>query len=395
MRTLDYSTSSYVGDYEAWQRGLGLRLNPFAHLEASADPLLGEYMVAHEAFAIAWQEAPSFVFAPAGGGKTAMRLYTSRICWGSLSGSVFPISHVLSDAPSSSTITTRAETYDHRPQILRQAAVGLLIGAAFHPERFLDIGHSCWLHLIRFLRRELPGSLDHYVSILQSEQSPTTLALLLDRTLLLPEQPPSALLQRLCAVLRTDASENSVDLPLQARFDDLIDLLRTRLHFRAVFLLLDGIDALPETANDCGLALPWLDSLMSQAATWLNMKVFVKGFLPRDCKHVVAPKAAAMIPSMSLAELEWTPPLLAEVLHRRVYVASSGSFGSLDAISSPALRDVETLLAREALPLPREVILLAGRVLYEAFGRHAERLEDSDIAMAQSWYQKQTRTRNR
>lgn len=102
-----------------------------------------------------------------------------------------------------------------------------------------------------------------------------------------------------------------------------------------------------------------------------------------------------MIPSISLAELEWTPPLLAEVLHRRVYVAGSGSFGSLDAISSPALRDVETLLVREARPLPREVILLAGRVLYEAFGRNAERLEDSDIAVALSWYQKQAQIPNR
>ena len=394
VRTLDYSNSSYVGDYEAWQRRLGLRFNPFVHLEASTDPLLGEYMVAHEAFAIAWQEAPSLVFAPAGGGKTAMRLYTSHICWGSLGGSIFPIPHVLSDAPSSPTISTLDETYDHRPQILRQAAVGLLIGAAFHPERFLGMDRSSWLLLIRFLRRELPGSLDHYVSILQTEQSPLTLASILDRTLRLPEQPPPVLLQRLCDALRDDPPEEPVDLPLQARFDALIELLRIRLHFRAIFLLLDGIDALPETANDSGLALPWLDTLMNQAAAWLNANVFLKGFLPRSLKHTVVPRAAAFIPSMSMAELEWTPPLLAEVLHRRVYVASSGSFGSLDAISSPALRDVETLLAREALPLPREVILLAGRVLYEAFSRNAERLEDADIAMALSWYQKQARTPN-
>ncbi|MGB4804128.1 MAG: hypothetical protein WBV59_15820 [Anaerolineae bacterium] len=392
MRTLNDSNDTFEGEFEAWQRRLGFRFNPFGCLEASTDSFLGEYMVAHDAFAIAWQEVPSLIFAPAGGGKTAMRLYTTRICWSSLGGTVFPIPYVFSDMPYSAVISTLDGTHDHRPQILRMAAVALLIGAAYHPERFLDLDRSYWRHLIHFLRRELPGSLDYYVSVLETELLPAVLASLLDRTLLLNEQPSPALLRQLCHALHDGLSEHPLDLPLQARFDDLIDLLRNGLGFRAIFLLLDGIDALPETSNDSVLASAWLDSLIAQATDWLNERILLKGFLPKSLMSAVALNVAAVMPSMRVAELTWTPPLLAEVLRRRVYVASGGNFGSLDAVSSPALRDIETMLVRVAHPLPREVVLLAGRVLYESYrrnNRESERLEAADVEMALSWYQKQ------
>ncbi|MBK8050168.1 MAG: hypothetical protein IPK16_25535 [Anaerolineales bacterium] len=70
------------------------------------------------------------------------------------------------------------------------------------------------------------------------------------------------------------------------------------------------------------------------------------------------------------------------MIRRRAYVATDGDFGSLDAISSPELRDVETTLARIPKPLPRELIWLVNQLLYVAAQRtdgELLRLEQDDV----------------
>src|SRR5262249_41391223 len=109
------STLSYP-----WLCELGLRFDPFQHQEASADPHLGDYLVGLETFAVAWDEAPAFVFAPAGGGKTAMRIYATRACWSGIGGShPFPIPYTLSNHPITSRPPSPAE---HQHMIVRAGA---------------------------------------------------------------------------------------------------------------------------------------------------------------------------------------------------------------------------------------------------------------------------------
>jgi hypothetical protein len=84
--------------------------------------------------------------------------------------------------------------------------------------------------------------------------------------------------------------------------------------------------------------------------------------------------------------------MLAELLRKRIYVASGGEFDSLDAISSPDLRDVETLLATAVTPLPRELLILVRRVLFAYVHRtHTATtyLEPVDIDSALAWYRTQ------
>jgi hypothetical protein len=71
-----------------------------------------------------------------------------------------------------------------------------------------------------------------------------------------------------------------------------------------------------------------------------------------------------------------------------VYVAAEGAFGSLDAIASPGLRDVETILAKAVLPLPREVLVLTRRVLEEHVRREGSqgRIQEEDVDVAIQWY---------
>ncbi len=77
------------------------------------------------------------------------------------------------------------------------------------------------------------------------------------------------------------------------------------------------------------------------------------------------------------------------MLRRRIYVGTQGSAGSLDAYSSPGLRDVETMIVQHARPLPREVLVLLRRAL-GAWGVRTQPnsapLDETDIQSAIHWY---------
>lgn len=45
-----------------WLNHFGFRFDPFGHGEASRDPNLNRYLIGHEAFSVAWSEAPSMIY---------------------------------------------------------------------------------------------------------------------------------------------------------------------------------------------------------------------------------------------------------------------------------------------------------------------------------------------
>jgi hypothetical protein len=121
----------------------------------------------------------------------------------------------------------------------------------------------------------------------------------------------------------------------------------------------------------------------------------VKGFLPSETEQAFVASAPGIASVVRRARLDWTAPMLAELIRRRVYVASGGEFGSLDAVCGPELRDVETALIK-ALPararLPREALVLVRRVMHEYAQRPkaaAGRLASDDIDAAIRWYKTQ------
>ena len=80
---------------DRWLTDAGFRFNPFVYLDASVDPHLSAYLVEHQAFATLWGDWPALTFAPAGGGKTALRVQIMRSCWsGPDTDHPFPISYV-------------------------------------------------------------------------------------------------------------------------------------------------------------------------------------------------------------------------------------------------------------------------------------------------------------
>jgi hypothetical protein len=370
---------------------LGFRFDPFQHLDAAKDHHLGEYIVGHEAAAIAWHYTPAFVYAPAGGGKTTLRVYTTQTCWNALGlFHPFPIFY-RPQFFAADELPFPAERY--LTEILQAAATDLLLALAYHPAQFLQLEPMAQRSLRSLFEFYLPAPLSRYLAILGESASPVVLRSVLDRLDFgLPDLPPAELLQTMVQQLQRLSPDERWQRQLPAQqFAGITSLLLSALGFSAIYLLVDGIDAFPSTYDASDLAARWMADLLTLAEGWPDSRIFIKGFLPQELEPLLESKPARGVRACSVAHLRWPADLLAEVVRRRVYAASGGQFGSLDALAEPGLRDLETRLARSVYPLPRELILLVQRMLacylQRLQGRSGD-LREEDLHSALQWYER-------
>jgi hypothetical protein len=362
-----------------------MRFDPFGPLDAASDPRLGEYLVGHKVFARVWGDWPSWVFAPPGGGKTALRMRTAQACWvGQEINRPFPIPYI---PPFLSWGHASPSLDDHLAALARAGTVALLLALAHRPHWLFRLDDRARRTVRDILDWNLPGPLSGYLDMCHQAGSLRPLRETLDSTFVLPDPPDGSTLRRWCDVLDTTPDGNSPPAPM-ARWDGLCELLLDTLGFRSIYVLLDGLDAAPETIADTQAMVDCLASLMSLVGDWAERQVFVKGFLPVEARVPLADRFTPVFTPAHTATIHWTPALLAEVIRRRVYVASEGAFGSLDAVASPALRDVETILAKAVLPLPREILVLTLRMLEGHVWREGSsgRIQEQDVDVAIQWY---------
>lgn len=364
---------------------LGFVFNPFERLEASNDPYLSGYLIGHDMFSVAWETAPAALFAPPGGGKTAMRIYTLRACWKQEGQRrKFPISY---DLPFFANLADLTSLEAHQTAIAAAAATDLLLACAYRPDLYLSLTVPRRLNLLSLLRAALPISLEYALTILDESGDAQQLSEHLDRTYRLPDPPFQEVVKGLCKAMLGDLEDASGDLwSGVAQFEALLAFIREDLGFDAVLLLLDGVDGGGLRPEDAQTQFDVIAPLLHQSAEWSTMNLFLKAFLPFELDDYVSAQAKEFYRGSLRAEIQWDVPKLAEILRRRVYVASQGRFGSLDALSSPALRDVETLIASRARPLPREAIQFAGMVLENYLEREGEYVEPEDITTAEQQY---------
>jgi hypothetical protein len=193
----------------------------------------------------------------------------------------------------------------------------------------------------------------------------------------------------LCAALR-EIPPDTDRPPVTERWQQLIEILLTTLGVESIYLLVDGADAYPETSSDPRAALVWLKPLLDQAHEWAKSRVFLKLFLPIELYDVLWQSYASLLTfPAKFAKIDWNHKRLAEVLAARLRIASTGEFNSLDALCTPALRGLDRELAKIASPtIPREVLVLAGRVLLEHVRRPGadDLLELEDLKATEEWY---------
>ena len=362
---------------------LGFVFNPFERLEASNDPYISGYLIGHDLFSVAWEKSPAALFAPAGGGKTAMRIYTLRACWkhdGQLRK--FPISY---DLPLFANLGTLTSLAAHKMALATASASDLLLVCAYQPDLYLDLPSARRADLLSLFQQALPLDLSYSLSILEETGLPAELSTRLDRTYSLPDSPSPETVMAFSHQAHQDlASIGPQVLSPDSLFNQLCTFILEDLNFESVFILIDGVDGDGAQAGNLTAQFACIEPLLDQAYEWAGRHIYLKFFLPLELQSLVAENNFSR--HAMRAGITWDVPGLAEILRRRVYVASQGRFGSLDALSSPALRDVETLIAGRARPLPREAIALAGIVLQHYLERRGEYLEPEDISKAEQKY---------
>lgn len=374
-----------------WLDHFGFRFNPFEHIEASRDPNLNRYLIGHEAFSVAWSESPSMIYSPPGGGKTALRIYTSRACWTGGGGyQPFPIHYHLPHYFKSGDFST---VEDHLEQIVHSGAHALFLAFAYYPLIFIRSSPSLQRQLAQFIFTWIP-KIDFYLDVLREGQ-PDDVAGQLDSSYKLHQASDPTLLPLLLDMLTKYHQEEQApaSLSIQKVFERMVNWITNDLGFRAVYLLLDGVDGFPELASSPGFAAESLAQLFAKAPDWTALHVFVKGFLPQEIRSHLQERLGKHWSAFSQVDLKWDAALLAEMLRRRVYAATEGEFASLGAVSAlPSGQDLELELARAVNPLPREALTLVRQVLFEyetRWGRNptaAKQIQNEDIENGIAWY---------
>jgi len=363
-------------------------------LDASVDAQLPEYLVAHDKFEAIWRDGVSFLFAPAGGGKSAFRVRLAQASRAEEDGRrVFPVVYML---PESVVLADESERLDaHLREIRRAAASELFLHLAHRPYEFLDLDDVARRTVRYLLEESLPRPLEHLLEQLEPRAGLNPEARL--RALAQSYDPGAVWLnppsEKSLTEFRRALAETPLSEPGGAPGDLLepwLDLLLNTLRFEAVYLLVDGVDAYPETINNSGYALALIKPLLDQAKGWEERRLFVKAFLPIETKSAVQEVYPLLTSPRNTVIIRWTRDLLTEMLRRRVAAATGTAPASLDMISAPGFRGVDLLVVNAVNPLPREVLAFTSRMLHAMQQRTGGtgKLSREDFEAARQWYER-------
>jgi hypothetical protein len=380
IETIHRETNPISEKVQDWLSQVGLgEVNPFEHLDAGADPDLSKYLVRHDVFRIIWDDYPSLLFAPAGGGKSAFRVRLTYACRvGEDERRVFPIPYLAPELTASSLD-------EHLEAILKSAAQELFLALVYRPARFEALNGIGRLKVRRALDQNAPGLLRYYLPQVERAGGLTPLVeAFAPSAAHLPAPPSPYEVRALCAALERMPSPTDIP-PVSQRFQDLLDLLLNILDFNAVYLLVDGVDAFLETVFDPTQAVAMLNPLLEQMRAWSEQGLYLKCFLPLELRSIWPDE---LTKRAKFATITWGREGLIDVLHARLRTASRGAFDSLDAISAPSLRNAEVELL-DIIPLiPRELLVLINRVIEEHVQRAGPTgaLEPEDVRAAKAQY---------
>ncbi len=390
LEEVEYVPYTHLTRKEQWlQEEFGLQFDPFQHLDGGADPNLPDYLIDHGAFARLWGDWCSFLFAPPGGGKTAFRVRLARACRVGQDGrQIFPI---LFCPPRPQVEGESADEDTYFTALLHATGAGLLLQLSYQPYRFLNLSPDQRSEIRWALEGNLPAPLHYYLSQLQDAGSLSPLTETFDPTASeLPAEPYPSTIREFCAALSETPFRPTNSLSPEARFRRIIAILLDILQYESVYILVDGADAYVQEPPNI---LPLLEPLLARMRIWEQEKLFLKFFLPDDMIPLIREMHPALLTKPTkTAIIKWSKESLAAVIQSRLYVASRGLYGGLDAIST---RDVphlvEERLAGIVRPrVPREIILLSQRVFTEHVLRVGPygRLERQDFESAIRWYQR-------
>jgi hypothetical protein len=371
-----------------WLATVGLSFNPFQEMffDAGADPHLPYYLVGHQDFDKLWGDWPSFLFAPAGGGKSAFRVRLAYACRAGLDGRrIFPVLY----KPRYLGGTVSLEQHCH--DLSHQAALEFLLELVYEPWHYLEQSTEIQRQSRAWLRANLRRDLADYLDRLAGETTLAgKLAVMADMAdptaAMLPSRATLKQVEQLCAHLAQSAGPEPDYGNKTARFRAFTHFLRDAYDYDATYILVDGVDAYYQTYHHPAEAQGLIRDLIDNIDSWQAERIFLKFFLHEELFIFLSqslPKYDNYI------KIEWTQETLVSMLQERLRVASEGDFASFDAISHPNLFDIEQRLVEQLrAPLPREALVLAARLLVAHVQRAGTigKLSREDLHSAITYY---------
>jgi hypothetical protein len=177
----------------------------------------------------------------------------------------------------------------------------------------------------------------------------------------------------------TSELEKESAFPNSLNLEDCFALLTDAFGTKSIHILIDGLDGFIETHSSQAL-LAWIEPLLNVLETWSRKNIYLKFFLPMDISDAPVLTEQGVLRA---AALTWDNNLLAEVVRRRVFVASRGAFDSLDAVSAPDLRNIELTLAHqlgEKEKLPRQIIIKSKNLLQNIIKSNKKEISPEDLS---------------
>jgi hypothetical protein len=373
-----------------WSADVGLQFNPFqeAFFDAGADPYLPYYLVGRRDFANIWGDWPSFLFAPAGGGKTAFRVRLAYACRIGVDGRrIVPVIYKPRYAPGA---PVSLDTHCH--YLCNQAALELLLTLVHQPARYLAQPAETQQLCRAMLHANLHRDLDYYLDGLAGEPGPADklafLAEIVDPTATrLPGHATPDELTALCDSLVQSPGALPTYPDAVIRFKALAHFLRNTLGYQAVYILVDGVDAFYETYHQPSEAANLIMPLIEQIDGWRADNIYLKFFLHQELyDHMLSVLSSCE----NCVTIEWTDEMLVNLLRERLRAASAGDLSSFDDMGDAELSDTEQqLVAQLESPLPREALVLASRLLlaYRNRAEGGDKLSRDDLNSAVAHYQ--------
>lgn len=350
-----------------WLKDHGLFFNPFEPLQADRDVRLWMYWVGNpEVFQLAWEPAAALVVAPWGGGKSALRARLTQECWAApVEARPFPL--VYFPGGTYHDLTT------HLREMVEHGARELLLALARHPRCFLEASSSTQKAFAEFLSPALPQA----AFLLDQATEETSLAPF-NRPydpgydLEIPREDRSDWLAFILS-LRALLPESPGPGEPAGQWEALLFWIKELLHRPCIYLLVDGLDAWPETAAQPSQLLDSARPFLMAAPDWSQQGCFLKLFLPLAVKPLLAD--FPLPPEVCQGEISWSPSLLLQVLQRRMIAASRGRLDALAALAEPALAGLDEQLVQAIPLLPRELLVLVNHILEIHARENAPRLE--------------------
>jgi hypothetical protein len=341
----------------------GFRFDPFEHLDSTKDAHLQEYLVVPKAVEIALSDQPVAIFAQPGGGKSALRIYTSNVLKDSR-GVKFPLAYI------PETYSTEQDL--HFKGIQRSLASAVFMYLISYPDLYF-VGLPKHRQTIKSILLDLPFGLNFNLRALTEARFISDL----EQALGMPALSGIPTLDQKHWHLARELEKES-SLSQSIRLEECFELLRDSFGTKSIHILVDGLDGFIETRSSQAL-LAWIEPLLNILDEWCKNDIYLKFYLPMDISHV---PVLAKLTTLRSAALAWDDNLLAEIIRRRVFVASRGNFDSLDAISEPDVRNVELILVRqlrEAEKLPRQVVLKSRDLLQAVINSDRELISSEDL----------------